>query len=189
MRMDIKIKIICVIESKTRKDELMKKTIIMLLSMLIIWVVNAQAGNFGSMQDALKKAGFQYKGVANDFLIYEKPKIKFLVRNCNGFLCEGFIVADTVSDEILAENLILLYGGLQNTFLNHPNSKVEWVEPGSWRRRVFVLIEQVLTNLKQSNKTEFAFDHLNVRGQCIPVSEEDYRAGHRPVLTIKLWMP
>jgi hypothetical protein len=161
----------------------------MFLSIMIIWVVNAQGENFASMQDALNEAGFAYKGVANGFLIYDKPKIKLLVRSCNGFLCEGSIMADPVSDDELARNLILLYGGLQNTILNHPNSKFKWVEPDSWRRRVFVLIEQIFSNLKQSNKTEFAFDHLNVRGQCIPVSEKDYKAGHRPVLTIKMWLP
>jgi len=165
------------------------KLLISALSLIFMLVVNAQAENFKSFQSVLKEEGFAYKGLVLGFQMYEKPKIKLMARNCDGFLCEGFIVAEPVSDEMLAENLVLIYGGLQNTILNNPNNKAEWVGPDSWRRRIYVLIEQVMSNLKHSNRTEFAFDNLNVRGQCDPIPEKDYKAGKRPVLIIKLWIP
>lgn len=91
-----------------------------------------------------------------------------------------------MSDEELGVNVLWIYGSLQNT--------LEWkhrkaVDSSKMATRVRMLVKQILANLNQANRTEFAFDNLNVRGECYPLSDKDYKAGKRPPLTIKLWIP
>lgn len=168
---------------------ILRTTLMVVIFLLSLKAGNAQAENFTSLQNSIKKNGFTYAGTVNGFEMHKKGDISLMVRNCGGYLCEGMIVAKPVSNEILAENLIILYGCLQNTFLNHPKSKTKWVEPDQWRTKTYSLIDNVMRNLQTANRTEFAFDNINVRGQCDPVPEKDFRSGKRPVLIIKLWIP
>jgi hypothetical protein len=47
----------------------------------------------------MNSAGFKYVAKQNGFLVYDKPNISIMMRNCDGYCCEGFIVAKPMSDE------------------------------------------------------------------------------------------
>lgn len=164
----------------------MKKRFIMASSFMLMLAVSAYAGNFKNFQTVMNDQGFNYVNTLNGFSGYEKPNVSIWMRSCEGYCCEGFLVAKPMSHEELGVNVLWVYGSLQNT--------LEWkgreaVDPSKMARRVRMLVKQILTNLNQANRTEFAFDNLNVRGECYPVSDKDYKAGKRPGLTIKLFIP
>jgi TPR repeat protein len=155
----------------------------------------ASAGNFKKFQDTMKDQRFTYQKALNfnEFFTYQKgsnkpPIIMISARNCKGYCCEGLIVAQPMSDTELAGYVGIVYIYLQDTLRSLGRDFVDLVE-FSEAGRVRLLVDQVMTNLKQSHRTEFAFDNLNVRGECHPVAEKDYRAGKRPSLMIKLWIP
>ena len=97
------------------------------------------------------------------------------------------MIADPQSDEF-GSGLAVLYGSLQNT--------LEWkgkesIDPIKMADRVDLLIKQVQDNLrliaqtKHGNRTEFVFDHLNVRGEFYDAPRKDLKAK----MLIKLWIP
>lgn len=167
----------------------MKKIFIVNVGLILTWVAIAWGGNFDSVQKILVKENFTYKGEVQGFHTYMKqnPEILIMIRNCKDFLCEAILTTDPVSDAVLANNLILIYGGLQNTLQDVPGINI-MPDPGSWNRQVYALIQKILTNLEHANRTEFAFDHLIVRGQCDPIPEKELKAGHKPMLLINLWI-
>ncbi|MGO9579681.1 MAG: hypothetical protein ACLP2P_09745 [Desulfobaccales bacterium] len=164
----------------------MKKIVVLSIGFLLILAVGVHAGNFKNFQSLMKSQGFTYVTTQNGFETYKKSNVSFAMRSCDEYCCEGIIVADPMSDEELGANIVWLYGSLQNT--------LEWkgrkaVDPSMMASRVKILVRQIMANLYQANRTEFAFDYLNVRGQCNPVPDKEYKAGKRPVLVIKLWIP
>jgi TPR repeat protein len=148
-------------------------------------------GNFSRFKEDIAKTGlFTPDKVLNGFSIFQNKEDKLnllAMRSCDGYCCEGFIAIQPMEVDDLDGYIGFLYGPLQNTLYL---TKKESVENG-FKERVSVLRSQIMANLKQStsNRTEFAFDHLNVRGECPPVSDAEFKAGKRPVLTIKLWIP
>jgi hypothetical protein len=159
---------------------------ILSLCLLALPGTNVHAGNFKNFQSLMQDQGFTYTTTLNGFSVYEKKNVSIMMRSCGGYCCEGLIVAKPMSHEELGVNVTWVYGSLQNT--------LEWkgrkfVDPKFMSDRVRNLVKQIVTNLEHANRTKFAFDHLNVRGQCDPVSDNDYRDGKRPVLIIKLCIP
>ena len=144
------------------------------------------AGNFDNFEAAVRKSGFKPSGTVNGFKLYEKSNISITMRSCSGYCCEGTITAKPMSDEELAENVLPVYSQLQNTLRARDR---EYVDIADASKRIRILVDRVLNNLKQANRTEFAFDHLNVRGQYEPLPQKEFQAGKRPLLIIKLWVP
>jgi hypothetical protein len=146
-------------------------------------------GNFAVFQASMAKAGFlSSMGVLNGFSMYQSKenKLNFVsMRSCDGYCCEGLVSTQPMDEKDLDAYILFVYSPLQNTlYLANKDSVAN-----GFKERVVLLREEIMTNLKQSNRTEFAFDHLNVRGECPPVSDAEFKAGHRPQLTIKLWIP
>ena len=144
------------------------------------------AGNFRDFEAAVRKQGFTPSKTLNGFKMYEKSGVSIAMRSCSGYCCEGLIMAEPMSDEELAINVVNVYFPLQNTLKAKGKESAETPDTAS---RVRILIDQVMSNLKQANRTEFAFDHLNVRGQCDPLPQKEFESGKRPLLIIKLWIP
>lgn len=144
-------------------------------------------GNFQPLKSFIKRQGFSFEMSVNEgFELFEKSGVRIAIRDCGGDCCEGFIATEPIPEMELAKHLALIYMSLQNTLVKRAKPNVD---PLMAPDRAPVLLSQVLGNLSQSNRTEFAFDHLNVRGQCDPLPEKDYEAGKRPLLIIKLWIP
>jgi hypothetical protein len=151
-------------------------------------VPTEQTGNFKNFQMIINRNGFNYKPNLDlkGFSCYTKKDVLFYMRNCDNYCCEGFISAKPMSHEKLGTYLVVLYSFLQNTL---ELKGKEFVDQTKANNRIERLIKQTVGNLEKANRTEFAFDYLNVRGECYPVSDEEYKAGKRPILMIKLWNP
>jgi hypothetical protein len=135
-------------------------------------------GNFDNFETTIKKSGFTPTGTLNEFKLYEKPSISITMRNCGGYCCEGMIMSKPISDKELAGNVLLVYFQLQNTLRAHDEHYGDLADTAG---RIRILVAQVLNNLKHADRTEFTFDHLNVRGQYDPLSQKE--------IIIKLWVP
>jgi hypothetical protein len=75
------------------------------------------------------------------------------------------------------------------TLAENQKESVDVTDSAMLNERASALVGQIMGNLSQSNRTEFAFDHLNVRGSCDPVSEQESTRGKQPVIVVKLWLP
>ena len=146
-------------------------------------------GNFVGYKERLAKTGlFNASGSLNGFSVFESKESKLnsvAMRPCDGYCCEGLITAEPMDEDDLDTYISFLYSPLQNTlYLTHKESVAN-----GFKERVSILRSQIMDNLKQATRTEFAFDHLNVRAECLRISDADLKSGKRPVLTIKLWIP
>lgn len=148
---------------------------------------SGEKGNFHKFESIIKP-WFIPKGNLKGFSAYENKVNKLnslLMRSSNGYCCEGLIMVQPMEDDELIGYLMFLYSPLQESLRLNNRESVNT----HFKERVAVLCDQLMTNLKQSNRTEFAFDHLNVRGEIYPVSDAEYKAGKTPMLMVKLWSP
>jgi len=152
----------------------------------------SSSGNLARLQGILEKFGFVYTKSINDFLLYSKKGEKgttISIRSCDGYVCEAVLTALPMSEEQLLINVMPLYLSLEKSLAENQKESVDVANSAMLNERASALVSQIMGNLSQSNRTEFAFDHLNVRGTCDPVSDEEARRGKQPVLVLKLWLP
>ena len=149
--------------------------------------VTKPLGNFDRIKTALEKSGFTYGTTLNGVEIYGKTVGKgptsINIRNCGGDCCEGFLTAFPKSNDDWRSTLAVLYGTLEDTLSQNKT------DAATVKERVPVLVDQIMSNLKHANRTEFTFDGLHVRGLCDPETDEEHAAGTGPMLFVKLWVP
>jgi hypothetical protein len=150
---------------------------------------NGTANNFTRFEAMLKQAGWVSPcGAINGFSLYEAKdeKANFVcMRNCGGDCCEGIVALKPVDNETLQVYLSFIYAPLQNTLAS---MKENYVAPHA-AERTPALRQAIMDHLKSSDHAEFEFDHLNVRADCHAIPESDFKAGMRPEMIIKLWIP
>ena len=154
----------------------------------------AKVDNFAEFQIYMNNHGFHHQKAFdfNGFLTYLKrnenpPNIIISMRSCDGECCKGIIKVQPIPEDQLLKYMDIVYAPLQNTLnpiagsITHSNISVS--------TQVKSILNQIVTNLRQSNMTSFSSGNLNVKGECLPLSAKDYKEGKRPYLTITLSIP
>jgi hypothetical protein len=154
----------------------------------------AEKGNFAVFETMMKRSGYsKFPATLNGFVSYQKDHDMITMRGVNGNCCEGALIlpsrSDASSNDYILGHLVMVYPLLEATLNSSGKDSTDISDASAVAKRTYALLAEVMHNLSQANRTEFAFDHLNVRAECQPVSQKDLKAGNGPVLSIKLWIP